>query len=186
MKKVLLALLVLLIPLITYAQSFVVTPEGLKDASDNQKSYIVINCDNESAENIYNKTIKYINESMKNPDNSIKSDVKNDYIRYSVFIPDFIKYSNSGAKIQIQANFDIEFRFKDGKVRYEIISLKMPAKNYKYEVSFSGNKWSGYPIFENNGKLFKEKEKAAIEVFFNTLLSDYQSYLKEGSPKDDW
>lgn len=185
MKK-LTSIILLLCSLSVFGQSFEVTPDGLRDMNDLDKSYIVINCKNESAENLYNKTIKYINESMSNPENSIKSNIKNDYVKYSVFFPEFIRYSNSGAKIQIQAIFDIEFRFKDNRVRYEITNLSMPSKDYKYEVSFSGSKWKGYPIYENNGKLFKKNEKSDIETFFNVMLMDYISYLKTGSAKDDW
>lgn len=178
--------LLFFLPVLGYAQSFVVTPDGLRDANNMDNAYVVVEQDGVSAEELYNNTIRYINQNMKNPESSIKSEIKGDYIRYSVYVPDFIKYSNSGAKIDIEAFFDVEFRFKDNRIRYEIVSLKMPSKKYKYGVEFKGSKWSSYPIYENNGKLFKENEKQDIELFFNTFLSDYISYLNDGSSKDDW
>ncbi len=184
MKNIL--LLFLLIPIVCSAQSFVVTPDGLKDRENLKNSFVVVTKENTSAEELYNTSIKYVNEQMKNPGSSIKSDIKGDYIRYSVYIPEIILYSNSGSKRKIQGFFDVEFRFKDNRVRYEIVSISMPDKDSKYEVVFSGSKWSGYPIYEKNGKLFKEKEKEELELFFNALLSTYVSYLNEGSTKDDW
>lgn len=173
-------------PILCSSQSFIVTPDGLKNSSDVDKSFIIINIDNKTAEELYNTTVRYINEQMTNPESSIKSSIKGDYIRYSMYVPEIIRYSNSGSKRKIQAYFDIEFRFKDNRIRYEITSIRMPDKDSKNEVVFSGSKWTSYPIFEKNGKLFKENEKNNIEAFFNTLLSNYISYISEGSSKDDW
>lgn len=72
------------------------------------------------------------------------------------------------------------------KVKYEIISLDMKAKTANYHVLFSGGLMSGYIIYKNNGKLFKEETKVDIENYFNSSLADLLKFLKGEDKSNDW
>ena len=46
------------ISITTYGQKLVVTPNGLKNAEDNEKNFIVLNLPEMTAQQLYEKTIK--------------------------------------------------------------------------------------------------------------------------------
>lgn len=77
-------------------------------------------------------------------------------------------------------------RFKDGKVRYEIISLDMTSDDGKYRVLFSGGLLEGYIIYKKNGQLFKEGAKVDIENYFNVNINQLLNYLKGEGKMSDW
>jgi hypothetical protein len=53
----------------------------------------------------------------------------NEYLRFETYVGQLTKVNNSGVKLDISATYTTELRFKDGKVRYEIIELDMTADN---------------------------------------------------------
>lgn len=59
-------------------------------------------------------------------------------------MPQFTKVNNSGAKLDASMKYTTELRFKDGKVRFEIVSLSITADNGGRSVQFSGSIWQGF------------------------------------------
>ena len=94
MKKSLFTLS-LLFSISLFSQELTVTPDGLRDASNNDKSYVVINTSDKTAEQNYNNAIKYINKTYKNPNEVIKSDVKSEYLKFETYISDFLIVNNN-------------------------------------------------------------------------------------------
>lgn len=180
MKKTI-TLLTLLASFAMNAQYFKVTPQGLKDTNED-KTYVVLEFPNQTKEAIYTKSIKYIHQSFKNPEHVIKSDLKNESIRYISYKPNGMKVNNSGAKIQVDIKYAVQLDFKDGKVKYEIVDQDFGGFTY------SGNIWKGYPIWnENNGKLRLEDEKTELENHFNTIVTDYVNYINgKTETNNDW
>lgn len=169
----------------SYSQEFEVTPQGLKDKENPENNFIVLKVSNKTASELYNESIKYINEKYKNPDKVIKGKTLNEYLRFETFEPELLVYNNSGAKINIEAQYYTELRFKDGKIRLEILSLDMKAKDYKYKLLFSGSIFKGYVIYKKNGKLFKKETKEDLEKYFRLHISNYLNFLTNKT-KDDW
>lgn len=182
MKKVL--FLFLLLPSFLYAQQFEVTPNGLRDANDLEKSYVVLEFKGKTAMELYEKSLGFVNENLKNPKESIKVQTEDEYLRFSTFNPNVFKYNNSGAKFPVAFRYDTDLRFKDGRIRYEITDLTMETE--KYPVPFSGSKWNTYPVYERNGKLFKESAKKEIEDYFNVMIKIFQDYINGDIEVDDW
>ena len=58
MKKLLLILM--FVPLVSYGQELTVTPDGIRDISNTEKTYVVINTPEKTAEQNYNKAKAYI------------------------------------------------------------------------------------------------------------------------------
>ena len=186
MKKLLIILL--FIPLISFGQEYEVTPDGLRDASNTDKTYVVIDTPDKTAEQNYNNALKYINKTYKNPKEVIKSDIKSEYLRFDTFVSDFLTIKNSGAKISNDAKFTITLSFKGSRVKFELTNLSI-YNSSGYKVLFSGGAFSGYPIYnKKKTKLNRPDAKKDIEAYFNNTINIVKSYLLENvkSSNDDW
>lgn len=171
---------------ILVAQELEVTIDGLRDKNDIEKSYIVIDVENTSAKDLYSGAIKYINEVYKNPDEVLKGNIEGEYIKYVTHVSDFLVFNNSGAKIPIQANYTIELKFKDNKVRYEVIALEMPSESGGYNLEFTAPPLKAYAIYNKKGVLKKPETKVDIETYFNNSIEEMKAYLSGDAKDDDW
>jgi hypothetical protein len=93
MKKLLFTL-TLLFSISLFSQELTVTPDGLRDASNNDKSYVVINTPDKTAEQNYNNVLKYINKTYNNPKEAIKANISFEYLKFDTFISDFLITKN--------------------------------------------------------------------------------------------
>lgn len=188
MKTHLLLLTFLFSSVFGFSQEFEVTPNGLKDKSNIENTYIVIETPDKTDTELYQNAIKYINENYKNPEEVIKGKTENEYLRFETYVPQFTKVNNSGAKLDVSMKYTTELRFKDGKVRLEITSLNITADNGGRSVEFSGSIWKGYPIYnQKNGDLRLPETKTEIENYFNTKVTIIANYLLDKkTKKDDW
>ena len=165
MKNQLFLLSFLLLNYIGFSQEYEVTPNGLKDKSNTENSFLVINTPDKKTVELYQNAIKYINENYKNPDEVIKGKTENEYLRFETYVPQFTKVNNGGAKLYVSMRYTTKLRFKDGKVRFEITSLSITADNGGRSVDFSGSIWKGYPIYnQKNGELRLPETKSEIEI----------------------
>jgi predicted nucleotidyltransferase len=188
MKKQLFILTFLLSNFIGFTQEYVVTPDGLKDKSNVENSYLVIEAPDKSTAELYQNAIRYVNENYKNPEEVIKGKTENEYLRFETYVPQFTKVNNSGAKLEVSMKYTTELRFKDGKVRFEITALSITADNGGRSVEFSGSIWKGYPIYnQKNGELRLPETKSEIENYFNTKVIEITNFLLDKrTKKDDW
>ena len=194
MKNSIKALILLLFTLIStssFAQSFVVLPDGLRDALNTEKSYLVLNAENLDANQLYKNGLKYIANNYGNPDEVIVGQIEGESLTFKTYIKDFITYKNSGVKVPISARFTTKLDFKEGKVKYEIIKLRMPSCCHApmmedYTVLFSGGMMAGYIVYKKNGSLFKPQTKTDIENVFNGIVAELSAALKGESKEDDW
>lgn len=176
MKKLLLVFLALT-PLFTFSQSFVVTPNGLRNSDNEKLDYLEINFKGSNAEDLMKASYIYITQIMPNLIENPRFSMANKYIKYRIFEPSFIGYNHSGAKRQIQAYYDVELQIEDEKATCRILNLDMPAEKSKYNLIFMGDKWKNSVIYTQDGDLFKVKEKGYIENYFNSKLKEYIVYV---------
>jgi hypothetical protein len=109
------------------------------------------------------------------------------YALKETFVGKFLKVNNSGVKLDVSATYTTELRFKDGKVRYEIVVLDMTADNGGRNVFFKGSIWKGYPIYNNKDELRLEETKADLENYLNFQVKAVSEFLNgKKSEKDDW
>lgn len=163
------------------AQFFKVTPKGLMNQSED-KSFAILEFENQSKSDLYAKSIKYIHQSFKNPELVIKSDLKDESIRYISYKPNGMKVTNGLTKIPMDIKYSIQLEFKEGKVKYEIVDQDFGG------LTYSGNIWKGFPIWnEKNGKLRLEEEKNELENHFNAIVQDYVNSINGKETIDnDW
>lgn len=186
MKKLILLSLVLLISICLNAQEFEVTPDGMKDKINTENDYLVIEAPNKSAQELYQNALKYIHQTYKNPEEVLKGQIENEYLKFETHAPQFLMVKNSGVKLLVSANYTTELRFKDGKVKYDLPVLEMTADNGGYPVTFQGSIWNGYPIYKKNGQLIREDAKTTIENYFNTQVSMLSDVFLDKNTEDEW
>jgi len=172
---------------ISFAQEFEITPKGLKDKTNSENGFLVIKASDKKTDQLYKNAIKYVNENYKNPGKVIKGKIENEYLRFETYVGQLTKVNNSGVKLNINATYTTELRFKDRKVRYEIIELDMTADNGGRNVYWKGSIWKGYPIFNKKDELRLEQTKTDLEKYFNAQVKIISDFLNERkSEKDDW
>ncbi len=184
MKKLILLTLIAL-STISYGQKINVTPNGLRDLNDNEKTFVVINAEGKSAKQLYDNALKYINKNYKSPDDVVKGKTDGEYLKFITHVDNFLVVINSGAKIPINADYTIELNFKDGKAKFEVIALDMYAQNGGYKVIFTGGAFDGYPIYNKKGILKRPDTKTEIESYFNQQISSITDFLIEKND-DNW
>lgn len=183
MKKILLIVLISLSTL-TFAQKISVTPNGLRNSADLEKTFVVIPAEGKTAKQLYDDAVKYINKTYKSADDVIKGKTDGEYLKFITFAPSFITLKNGFTKVPFNAKYTIELNFKDGKVKYEIIELEI-YNDSKYNLNFTGSGISFF-IYNKNGELKREAEKANIEEYFNEKLLSITNSLQGKTNEDKW
>ena len=115
MKKIIL-LLALLSSSIVLAQDIPqlkLTPNGVEP--------IVVEVDSLTASDIYKKALYWVQETYKNPDKVLKSNIKDDKIRVDGFAKSAFIWTTLGIKQIMNMDYTVEISFKDGKYRFEYI-----------------------------------------------------------------
>jgi hypothetical protein len=169
---------------VTFAQKLKVTPNGLRDSEDSEKSFVVIPAEGKTAKQLYDDAVKYINKNYKSAEDVIKGKTEGEYLKFVTYAPKFILVKNSFDKVPFNAKYTIELNFKDGKVKYEIIELEM-YNDAKYNLSFTGSGLSFF-IYNKKGELKKEDAKNSIEEYFNGNLSSLTNFLQGKTTDDKW
>ena len=195
MKK-LIILSAILFSGVTYGQKLVLTPNGLRDSLNREKSYVVLNIEGKSTKQLYDNTVKYINKNYTHPKEAIKGQADGEYLKYVTQVTDSISFKRCFLTEKYDMDYTIELNFKDGKVKFEIIDLDMTQRtqihmnkrtttgvNHLLVVGNSRN----LGVFTCKGNLKRADAKAQIEQYFNNQISQLVSALSGDSKKvDNW
>lgn len=183
MKKIILFAFIA-ISTISYGQKLVVTPTGLRDANDLEKTFVVINADGKTSKELYDNALKYINKNYKSPDDVIKGKTDGEYLKFVTYAPDFISIKNSWVRTPFNAKYTIGLSFKDGKVKYEVIDIEIE-NGAKAPLLFSGSGLNFF-IYNKKGELKREDAKISIEDYFNSNISTLSDFLQSKNVNDKW
>ena len=107
MKKSILFLgICLFIALGVFAQEryFRLTPAWLVSIKDSTKNYVVVDINNYSSEQLYDKAIRYVNEKYKNPDAVLKGKVQNEFLTFITHNDHMFDFRN-GITIIVEVNY---------------------------------------------------------------------------------
>jgi len=186
MKKVLFILL--LISAFANAQEaeFKFTKDGFTD-------YVIGTVPNKTASELYKKTIDWINITYKNPKEVIKGQIENEYIRIEGFKSSMLCKKILGSNICENGRYQIEISFKDGKYKFDVISLE----TYVNASQYNSGGW--YPVeLTNTSYAYKESGELKpmfknypnqIESTFNSLNNEFKKILESDtipSKKEEW
>jgi len=169
-----------------YGQKLVVTPNGFRNSDDLEKNYVIIPVEGKSANELYSTALKYIQKTYKNPELVIKGNIENEYLKFDTHAKDFIVVKNSFLKTPFSADYTCELSFKDGKVKFEIVSIEIYEKG-KFHLFFKGQgALSGYYVYNNKDELKRQDAKDQLESYFNSQLLIISEYLKNKVIEDKW
>lgn len=161
----------LLLTTVCFAQevdSLYITPDGLN-------GYLVLNTPGESNQ-LHKKVEEWVKYNFKNPDEVIKSSIEGELLRCDMYYPD---------SYGLEYSMTLELKFKNDKIKYEIISLKP--------------KGGGQPIFLSGGafdvclfnKRGEPRERAdwmriSIANHCNSVAQSITNYINGDTTEDDW
>ncbi|NRT14693.1 hypothetical protein HNP99_001037 [Flavobacterium sp. 28A] len=185
MKKIILLALILF-STVSLAQKFKVTPNGLKDSENLEKSFVVIPIDGKTAKELYDESIKFINKNYKSPEDVIKGKTEGEFLKFETYASGFITIKNGWTNVPFSAKYTIELTFKDGKVKYEIIELDMYNSTDKgLPLTFTGGTMS-WSVYNKKGELKKEGVDTSIENYFNGYLMSITNFMQGKLAEDKW
>ena len=172
MKKLTL-LLIMLLTFVGYTQeSFTYDERGLTP------KYLVEEFEGISQQELFDRTIYWINDTYKNPDEVIKATISNKKIRFEGVSMDRFSHTLLGTAHYYNATYTIEVSFKQNKYKFELIKItyRIPGSQYGngYIVKINLDNGEGY--YRKNGKL-KGKTKNVPKQLEN-LINGLQKSLK--------
>jgi hypothetical protein len=160
---------------------FTFTPKGLTD-------YVVVNCDSASQSKLYQKTLEWVAITYKNPKEVLKYQSENEYIRIEGSSSDMYCINSLGTKTCFNTLYVVEISFKDGKYKFDVISLQ----SYSSQLG-----WYEVPIDEKSEDAYYNKKgelKATYKYMdeipnqFNILNGSLKGHVLglNDTKKGDW
>ncbi len=151
------------------------TPEGIEP--------VTLNVDDLSASEIYMKSLDWVQETYKNPNEVLKANIENNKIRIDGFSPDALSFKNM-VVVNWGVSYTLEISFKDGRCRYD------------YDINYFTGSDGGRTVityvdfYKKNGDIRKSYLPAvsSLENTINDLLLNYYNYItgKTDAANEDW
>tara|TARA_B110000003_G_C16618074_1_gene522039 strand:- start:378 stop:1595 length:1218 start_codon:yes stop_codon:yes gene_type:complete len=187
MKKLLIILLCL--PFIGFGQNFVVTPNGLRDNNNLEKTHVVIYTPGKTAKQNYNSTLLYIKDILKK---DISKKTQNEFISFNTNIQHLLDVNNVMTYIAFSANYTTKLTFINDSILFEITDLDIYMKDdSKLKVVFLGSYLSmtSHAIYigKKKSKIQKrmKQTKTDIENYFNNQIYLFNNHLKSAVKNDN-
>jgi hypothetical protein len=145
---------------------------------------IVVELDGLSAAELYKKALNWVQETYKNPDKVLKTNIENEKIRIDGFASNAWWYKSMGIQNFYNMEYSIEISFKDGRYRFEYIVGQFFIDGgqkvlYDYRT-----------FYKKSGEVRKSYKDAipSLELTMNDLSQSFYNYVSgKASKKDnDW
>lgn len=150
--------------------------------------YVVVEMDSLEQNELFTKTINWIKETYKNPDEVIKTTIVNEMVRFEGFQPNSFSYK-SIYNFSIDVFYTIEISFKNGRYRFEPIEVKskfQPKGCYQPGEYFIINLSNASEYYKGNGRLKCSNDlPQSISKLLNSLNENLMIYLSEKQKDDD-
>ena len=153
--------------------------------------FIITPVEGKTSAEIYKKTLDWIKETYKNPDKVILMTVENELIRFEGSSDSFYALNLMGKQYQ-NSRYLIEVNFKDGKYKFDLISIesfsqgwnKLTFFNYHTSKEFLDNT----TVFKKDGTLRSTfKYLPEVPIYFNNLnKSLLESITTTVKKSDGW
>ncbi|WP_417619839.1 DUF4468 domain-containing protein [Oceanihabitans sediminis] len=171
-------------------ENFIYNQKGLTP------NYLVVEIDSLNKEQLFQKSINWIKETYKNPDEVIKTTINNEKVRFEGFESNLICVNSLGIHYCYYALYTIEIEFKDNKYKFTPLNLeyRVPASEYTPGGMKTINFSDGSAYYNKKGKLRRMYKSipTTVEALFNDLNKSLSNYLiseqlsKESNESDDW
>jgi len=154
--------------------------------------HLVTETPNVNQQKLYEKTINWIKENYKNPDEVIKTTIENEKVRFEGVSSSVLMTKIIGRTSYSDIRYTIEVSFKDEKYKITPLSLEYYTEPSQYatagwtDISLSGRSILYYGKKNKLKSVFKTYPQN-IQDFFNGLNEGIQNYvLEKNKAKDDW
>ena len=184
MKRTLTVILFVCIAFIAKAQ-FVLTSEGL--TTGDEKGYYVVEVADKSQADILNVLEIWVGGHFVSPDDVISKSSAGNQITINAVAKGFSKMPGRAIKMPLDMNFTWQILIKDGKVRFNAptINSLIAKGNTTQTLHLVRPSTVQDGIFKKDGKVIYENTKADIEEFFNDMVADIVTSMKDNS-NNDW
>ncbi|MDT0644756.1 hypothetical protein RM553_18085 [Zunongwangia sp. F363] len=160
------------------ADSFKVTPEGFTQS-------VIREYPEKSDDELFQSVIMWAKFTIDNYEEAITRNIANQYLEFRMFVPQGIALKDNGEVYQWDVMMDVAFRFKDGKIRYdiglvEVSSPEAPA----FAFVAPPEQWS---FFDSDGKTreFNQKSQEQINTIANNIIRSVSAYVNRDAKIPD-
>lgn len=186
--KNLFTLLVLITTTVVFAQEkFDLNPESPNFSSN----HVIINIDGLSVAEEFKIVDTWIKMTFDSPFEVIKCKVENEFIKISNTVDNLYFKNHLFSKNYYDVNYDILFCFKNNKVKFEIVKIKV-----HYPKTINSGGWEEISFndndhFKSNGEIKPDTKESfkAIENYFNNLVTNLKRHLENPNLitfQDNW
>ena len=176
MKKLFLGLFVTLMSLSINSQELKIGPSGVKEP-------VIFEFDLTQNE-IYKKSLNWVQETYKNPDKVLKANIENEKIRLDGYATNAWWCKSLGIIQTYNMNYTVEISFKEGRCRFSYTIGQM------YTSDGQRLLYSCKAFYKSSGDVRKVhlSSVSSLEKTINDLAKSYQDYINgvSKSQDDDW
>lgn len=151
------------------------TPQGVEP--------IIVEVDSLKANEIYKKTLNWVQDTYKNPDQVLKGNIPNEKIRLSGFASNAWHMKSLGIRQSFDMEYTVEISFKDGKYKFEY-------KIGQFWVSGGAKALYDYTSFyKKTGEVrgaYSESVPSLESTMNNLSQSFYDYIIGLKNKKNDW
>lgn len=161
------------------------------DKEQELTDFLVVSCEGKTKEELYKKSIEWINKTFNKPSEVIKAQVENDYIRFQGVSKNEYCYHNLVTMCS-DIKYEIEVSVKDGKYKFDVLDLQKGDKDKYGIINWGDAKFKkSWMYFKGNGEVRKMYAETMPKIanYFNILnqsLYDYIYSQNEAAKKNDW
>ncbi len=188
MKKIILAIIALLIGSNFMHAQFKLTNSGFVSTSDETKDYCVIDIPDSPQTKLFQKTKIYLNSLYNNP-KYVTNEVENSQIVIDAIDSDefMVIFILNGPNMWL-FSYKYIISFKDNKIKFNPIFKKLINSKTGDEIELIGVSALGSAtgIFNSKGKCIREKAKDEVEKRVNEFVSNYTKNLLNTNSNDNW
>lgn len=153
--------------------------------------FTIVKIDSLSKNELYFRTLNWIKESYKNPDEVIKMSIENEKIRINGFKDNFICIKALGLNTCYYGVYTIEISFKDGRYKFDpsYLEYRIPPSQYSVgtNVTFHLDDMSSLYNEKGNIRNMYKQIPAILEDTFNELNYSLLNYIvKYKTSNDNW
>lgn len=189
MKKLLLSIVILITSSLCHAQ-FCIKDGGLY-VCDSDKDYIVYDFDGISAKDLYSKVKTAVIDIYVSGKN-VASENEGEILSVNGVSKDDIFIKSMGLTHRLTMNYNLTFKFKDGKIRIDLPNINYIQTQsspsgplYFKSGSMGGLTVSALYVYKKDGSVRYQDAIDSTEKFFNSLISKILDKVKNGT-EEEW
>jgi hypothetical protein len=182
MKKFILIFTLLSTSIILSQEKFTYNQDGLTP------EYLLIESEGATKEDLYQKSINWLKETYKNPDEVIKATFENKKVRFEPVAMDAMSHRALGTVRYYNATYSIEIEFRDGKCKFTPLLISYRVSEAGYNITEVIDFENGEDYYRRNGKL-KGRTKdipESVENLLNGLSNSLTEYINNSTKKEEW